>query len=268
MTFTATVTAQPGFDKNTPTGTVNFYDGTTNIGNSSLNSSGVATLTTSTLAVGTHNMTATYNGDTNFAPSTSPVLYQVVHGAIASLSPSSLNFGNQTVGITSSPQNVTLQNAGNIKLTITSIQITGMNSGDFGEKNNCPSSLPPNNNCQISVTFKPTTTGTRNAAVNITDNAPNSLQSVPLTGVGVAPAVTFSPKSLTFTTQLVFTTSKAQPVTLTNSGAGVLKINHINVTSPFSQTNNCPSSLGPAQIARSVSTSMLGTRVYSTAQSA
>jgi hypothetical protein len=83
------------------------------------------------------------------------VLYQVVQGALVSLSPSSLNFGNQTVGITSSPQNVTLQNTGNINLTITSIQITGTNSGDFGEKNNCPSSLPPNNSCQISVTSSP-----------------------------------------------------------------------------------------------------------------
>jgi hypothetical protein len=43
---------------------------------------------------------------------------------------------------------------------------------------------------------------------------------------------------------VVFTTT-AQQVTLTNSGAGVLKINHISVTRPFQQTNNCPSSLGP-----------------------
>ena len=243
VTFTATVTAQ-GFYKGPPTGTVSFFDGTTNIGNSLL-TRGVATLTSSALTVGTHSITAAYNGATNFVPSTSPVLYQVVQGAIVVLSPTSLNFGNQTVGITSSPQNVTLQNTGNIKLTITSIQITGTNSGDFGEKNNCPSSLPPNNSCQISVTFKPKTTGTRNAAVNITDNAPGSPQSVSLTGVGVLPAVTFLPTSLTFPTQLVFTTSKAQAVTLTNSGAGVLKINHITVTSPFSQTNNCPSSLGP-----------------------
>jgi hypothetical protein len=244
VTFTATVTAQQGFYKGTPTGTVSFYDGTTNIGNSNLNS-GVATLTTSTLPVGTDSITATYNGDANFAPSTSPVLYQVVQGAIVSLSPSSLNFGNQTVGITSSPQYVTLQNTGNINLTITSIQITGTNSGDFNQTNNCPSSLSPNTNCQIGVTFTPTTTGTRNAAVSVTDNAPGSPQSASLTGVGVVPAVTFYPTDLTFPTQLVFTTSPAQQVTLTNSGAGVLKITHIGVPSPFHQTNNCPSNLGP-----------------------
>ena len=245
VTFTATVTAQRGFYKGTPTGTVSFYDGTMNIGNSNLNSSGVATLTTSTLPVGTDSITATYNGDSNFAPSTSPVLYQVVQGAIVSLSPSSLNFGNQTVGITSSPQNVRLTNNGNINLTISLIQITGTNSGDFNQTNNCPSSLTPNNSCQIGVTFTPTTTGTRNAAVSVTDNAPGSPQSVSLTGVGVVPAVTFSPTNLTFPTQLVFTTSPAQQVTLTNSGAGVLKISHIGVPSPFHQTNNCPSSLGP-----------------------
>jgi hypothetical protein len=245
VTFTATVTAQENFYKIPPTGTVSFYDGTTNIGNSNLNNSGVATLTTSALAVGTHSVTATYNGDTHSEPSTSPVLYQVVQGAIVSLSPPSLNFGNQTVGITSTPQVVTLTNTGNINLTITSIQITGANSGDFAQNNNCPGSVAPNGSCQISVTFTPTATGTRNAAVTITDNAPGSPQSVPLTGVGVLPAVTFSPTSLTFPTQLVFTTSKAQPVQLTNNGLGILLISKIAASGPFSQTNNCPSSLNP-----------------------
>jgi hypothetical protein len=120
-----------------------------------------------------------------------------------------------------------------------------MNRGDFSQTNNCPSSLPPNNSCQINVTFNPSATGTRNAAVSITDDAPGSPQSVPLTGVGVLPAVTFSRKSVTFATQLVFTTSKAQPVKLTNTGAGILIITKISVTGPFQQTNNCPSSLNP-----------------------
>jgi hypothetical protein len=208
VTFTATVTAQPGFDKGTPTGTVSFFDGTTKIGNSNLNS-GVATLTTSTLAAGTHSLTASYSGDTDFAPSTSAGMQQVVHGAIASLSPSSLNFGNQTVGIPSSPQVVTLQNAGNINLTITSIQITGANSSDFAQTNKCPSSLSPSNSCQISVTLKPASTGTRNAAVSVADNAPGSPQSVSLTGVGVQAAttttLTISPGTVAFGSSVTLT---------------------------------------------------------------
>ena len=239
--FAAAVTPQGG---GTPTGTVTFFDGTTRIGNFPL-SSGVATLTTSMLAEGTHSMTATYNGDTNFAPSTSPVLGQIVQEAIADLSRGGLNFGNQTVHIPSARQSVTLRNLGNINLTISLIQIIGTNSSDFAQTNNCPSSLPPNNRCKISVTFTPTTTGTRNAAISITDNDPSSPQSVSLGGVGVLPAVTFSPGSLTFPTELVFTTSAPQQVTLTNSGAGILKISHIGVASPFGQTNNCQSSIIP-----------------------
>jgi predicted secreted protein len=74
VTFTATVKGSGG----TPTGTVTFkVDGIT-IGTVKLNSSGIATLTVSSLAVGTHSITATYNGDANFTPSTSAVLIQVV----------------------------------------------------------------------------------------------------------------------------------------------------------------------------------------------
>jgi hypothetical protein len=112
------------------------------------------------------------------------VLYQVVQGAVVSLSPTSLNFGNQTVGISSAPQTVMLQNIGNINLAIRSIQVAGTNKGDFAQTNNCPSSLSPNNTCNIRATFTPATTGTRDATVTIKDNAPGSRQSVPLTGVG------------------------------------------------------------------------------------
>jgi hypothetical protein len=77
VTFTATVTASaPG--SGTPTGTVTFKDGTSTLGTGTL-SGGVATYTTSKLSVGTHSITAIYNGDTNFKTSTSPALTQTVN---------------------------------------------------------------------------------------------------------------------------------------------------------------------------------------------
>lgn len=221
---------------------MSLFDGTTTLGNVPLNSSGVETFATSKLAVGTHRITATYSGDANFLSSTSPVLSQIVQGAIAQLSATSLNFGNQTVGITSVAKNVTLTNQGNIALTIASMGITGTNSGDF-VATTCPSSIAPKGNCTISVTFKPAATGTRTAAVSVTDNAPGSPQKVSLTGVGVVPAVTLSTTSLTFLTQVVYTASKAKTVKLTNSGLGVLKITRVAVTGPFAQTNNCGSTV-------------------------
>ncbi|OWK44011.1 putative internalin [Fimbriiglobus ruber] len=65
VTLTATVTVVlPG--AGTPTGTVTFEDGTTLLGTIAVDGTGTATLTTSALAVGSHSLTATYNGDTNF----------------------------------------------------------------------------------------------------------------------------------------------------------------------------------------------------------
>ena len=161
-------------------------------------------------------------------------------GSFVALSPPSLGFGNQTVGITSAPQVSTLTNTGNAALTITSIGLTGADSGDFAETNNCPTSVPPNGSCNISVTFTPSATGTRNAAVSITDNAPGSPQQLPLSGVGVLPAVTFSPASLAFPDQAVFTTSPALRVKLTNRGVGILLIRKIAATDPFGQKKQLP----------------------------
>ena len=64
VTFTATVSAvAPG--AGTPTGTVTFLDGGSSIGTGTL-SGGVATFTTSALAVGSQAITASYGGDGNF----------------------------------------------------------------------------------------------------------------------------------------------------------------------------------------------------------
>ena len=94
ITFTATVSGS-GIP---PTGTVNFNDGPTTIGSGTLNSSGVATFTTSSLAVGTHSIVAAYLGDSNNQAANSPALSQVVTQAATTASvASSLNpstYGN------------------------------------------------------------------------------------------------------------------------------------------------------------------------------
>src|SRR5580693_330627 len=69
-TLTATVIPSSG---STPTGTVGFYSGTTLFATVGLNGSGVASLTESsaTLAPGTYNIVAKYNGTKADAGSTS-----------------------------------------------------------------------------------------------------------------------------------------------------------------------------------------------------
>jgi hypothetical protein len=79
-TFTASVqTAIPG--SGVPTGTVTFKDGATTLGTGTLTASGVATYSTSSLAVGIHSIIAVYGGDAHFTASTSSALSQVVTAA-------------------------------------------------------------------------------------------------------------------------------------------------------------------------------------------
>lgn len=86
---------------------------------------------------------------------------------ILNVSPMQLNFGNQTLGTSSLPQNVTLSATGASASPIQSITT----SGDFSETNNCPKSLAPNTNCSVAVVFTPTMTGTRNDQLVITQNS-------------------------------------------------------------------------------------------------
>jgi len=75
--FTATVAAlDQGLS--VPTGTVTFKDGGSTLGTAALNGSGQASLSTPSLVVGVHNVTAIYNGDTIFLPSSSSSFTQVV----------------------------------------------------------------------------------------------------------------------------------------------------------------------------------------------
>ena len=75
VTLTATITPTP---TGTPLGTVDFFNGATNIGTSNVNGNGVATLSTAALPQGTLSLTATYSGNINFATSTSPAQSLVV----------------------------------------------------------------------------------------------------------------------------------------------------------------------------------------------
>jgi Beta-propeller repeat/Abnormal spindle-like microcephaly-assoc'd, ASPM-SPD-2-Hydin len=161
------------------------------------------------------------------------------------LVPANLNFGNQTVSFKSTQRASTLTNTGDGVLTISLIEVTGTNSGDFAETNNCPTSLASRKSCSITVTFTPATTGTRTASVSIADDAAKSPQLLPLTGVGILPTLTLSPTSLTFPTQVVYATSAAQVVTVKNPGLGIATIEGITVTGPFGLTKSCGPNVNP-----------------------
>ena len=96
--------------------------------------------------------------------------------------------------------------------------------------------------CTISVTFTPSTTGSRTGSLSFTDSASTSPQSVSLSGTGIV-AATATPASLAFGSQVIGTASAAKPVTLKNNQAIVLNVSSISASGDYSQTNTCGASL-------------------------
>ena len=175
--------------------------------------------------------------------STNAIVFKFSAGDMAW--PMSLNFGAVTLGSTSGQMTTTFTNSDTGPLTLTSQTLVGAAATDYSIVNNtCGTTLARGASCAITLNFTPSTTGTRSAILTLSDSAANSPQNVSLTGVGSTSNATLTPASLAYAAQLINTSSASQPATLTNTGTIAINISSISTTGPFSQTNNCGSSLG------------------------
>jgi len=166
---------------------------------------------------------------------------------VCTLSPTRLTFATQLVGTASTAKTVTATNTGKATMTFTGISLTGTNRTGFQQTHTCGATLAVGAKCTISVSFKPTASGTRIAGLSIADNAaPPNPQTVVLSGTGTV--VELVPTSLSFGDQSVGTTSVAETVTMTNVGTTMLTISGISVTGinagDFSKTHTCGGTLG------------------------
>jgi VCBS repeat-containing protein len=165
---------------------------------------------------------------------------------VASLSATSVTFGNENVGNTSAGQAISLSNSGTGALLIESLLVTGTNSADFQLTSSCGSAVAPGESCTISVAFAPTNSGPRTASISIVSNAPGGPQTVGLTGTGRPGQVTLTPSSLVFPEQLLGTTSAGLAVTIKNAGTTMLTLTGRSVTGDFNVTGStCGSALAP-----------------------
>jgi hypothetical protein len=105
-------------------------------------------------------------------------------------------FGAIAMDTTSAQQNITVTSSGTSAVHISSVQLSGTNVGDFQLNNGCTAthSYAVNTACTLGLTFTPAATGPRTATLTITDDAPNSPQTVAVSGnanalLAVAPAV-------------------------------------------------------------------------------
>jgi Abnormal spindle-like microcephaly-assoc'd, ASPM-SPD-2-Hydin/Beta-propeller repeat len=161
------------------------------------------------------------------------------------LSPSTLNFGKQVVGVTSQPFIVTLANLTGSPLTVSKFSFVGANSADFAVANSNCAVVAIGATCSIAVTFTPSITGTETATMSVMDSDASSPQIIQLTGTGTAPAspVFLSPATVNFGNQGINTTSTAQTVTLKNASTATVKNIVVSLTgagaASFAQTSAC-----------------------------
>ncbi len=109
----------------------------------------------------------------------------------ASLSATTLTFGNQNLWTKSAVQTVTLTNTGATPLQIISV----VASGDYSQTNTCGSTVAAAANCKITVSFLPGAAGSRTGYITVSDTDASNLQTVSLSGTGKVPTsqVTVTP---------------------------------------------------------------------------
>jgi len=191
----------------------------------------------------------------NFQDSTgTPHLLSLTGTGTASLadfspSPGMLLFPTTVAGSPSSALTLSFVNNGTGADTVSSVAISGTNSGEFAQTNNCTTVAASGGTCTISVIFTPalTATGARSATLTVTDNSNGVAGTTHIASLSGTAAASAAPTATVSPSTLSFTSSTAQSVTVTNTGASAVTVSGITITgtnaSVFAETNSCGTSI-------------------------
>jgi hypothetical protein len=201
-TFGQSVSLSATVTGNSPTGTVQFKDGTTNIGSPATLSGGTASLNTGALAVGSHTITAVYSGDAANSSSVSPGVSVTVAKAPSAISLASTSASTtlgQSVTFTATVSGNLLTGTVQFMDGTTSLGIFAINA------------------CTASLTTTALGVGTHNITAIYSGDANNQGSTSTVLTETVLPVVTASSTSLNTTTTSL---PAGQSVTLTATVTG------------------------------------------------
>jgi len=174
----------------------------------------------------------------------SPPLQAAASGVI--VSPSSINFGTETVGLTTRGFLVTVTNNSGSSIEVSSFSLS---LPEFQlSQGLAPFKIAPGTIGYYVLQFAPDTAGTLNGTftLNIT-NMGSSM--VSLTGVGqtTGAIASVSPTTINFGNVLEGQTSGSQTVTVTNTGTTTMQVLSVLVAPPFSDSGFSATTLAPGQ---------------------
>jgi len=164
-----------------------------------------------------------------------------------SVSPPSLNFPAQQVGVASSALTLTVSNTGGAPMANVGFQITGQAASSFTTgATTCGATLANGSSCTVQVIFTPAAAGGSAAILTVTSSTLGVAPvTVPLNGTGqVQSGLNVSPSQLTFGVTAIGQSSAAQTVTVNNTSSFSIGQPAFSAPAQFSVTqNNCTASL-------------------------
>jgi len=163
----------------------------------------------------------------------------VATSPVATLTPTSIDFGSQALGVASAPQTVTLTNTGNDTLTINGVGF--VISGPFAfTGSTCGATLAASATCTVEVTFTPTELGAVSGSLSLNSDSPGAPPSVSLAGEGLnltSQTITFGAQASrtfvpngTFTIEPLATATSGLSVIYTTNTPGVCAVTGTTVT--------------------------------------
>lgn len=147
--------------------------------------------------------------------------------------PGAINFGSQTIGVTSSASSVTISNTGGTAVAVSSV--TSNNATEFAVVSNTCSTVNAGGSCVVGVTFKPSSSGARAAVITVLSNGTGSPQAIAASGTGTSvtsPGALSMNSSITFGSQAVGLTSAPTSVNVTNVGGAAVAISSVSSSNP------------------------------------
>ena len=147
-------------------------------------------------------------------------------------SPVQLDFPAATVNFPGGQQQVEVKNTGDLPVAVNNVFIDGSEGADFNQNNNCGGKLDPEQVCYVNVAFWPHGEGSRNATLHLSSDASSPDETVPLSGTGAPPQLSFEPGSYDFGLQQINSNSTQTTFLLRNTGAAPVQVNSIDFVSP------------------------------------
>lgn len=152
-----------------------------------------------------------------------------------SVIPSSISFGNVTVGVTNT-QTITVRNPGTATLSVTQASLSGAGFTFSGLA--LPLSVPPGGSSSFNMAFAPTAANGYSGSLTLINNAPSSPLVIPFTGTGISTLLQLSasPASMDFG-NVTTGTSTTQSVTISNTGNSSVSISQLSASGTGYATN-------------------------------